>query len=210
MPVRRAPQAEPSSIDGPAGPLESLLEVGDDDTRAAVVCHPHPQHGGTMHNKVAYTLARSFYHCGAAVLRFNYRGVGTSAGSYAQGAGEIDDARAVLAFARERWPDRPVYLGGFSFGAMVALGAAQDAELAALVTVAPAVARIPDTFVRPSCPWLVVQGEDDEIVDARAVARWVERFDPAPELAMLPGVGHFFDGELTRLRELVTGFIETG
>lgn len=210
MSGRRAPRSEPLRIEGPAGPLEALLETAESgDVHAAVVCHPHPQHGGTMHNKVAYTLARSFYHQGAAALRFNYRGVGESAGSYAGGPGEIEDARAALAYLRRRWPDRPTYLGGFSFGAAVALGVAQDEPLAALVTVAPPVARIPADLERPACPWLVVQGENDEIVDTDAVLRWVERFDPVPELAMLPGVGHFFDGELTRLREIVANFLET-
>jgi alpha/beta superfamily hydrolase len=114
----------------------------------------------------------------------------------------------VLSYARRRWPDRPVYLGGFSFGSMVALGVAQGESPAALVTVAPAVDRIPAAFARPACPWLVVQGSDDEIVDATAVERWVERFDPAPDLVMLPGVGHFFDGELTRLREHVSDFLD--
>jgi alpha/beta superfamily hydrolase len=207
--VRRAPQSEDLSIEGPAGPLEALLETGPDgDTHAAVVCHPHPQHGGTMHNKVAYTLARAFYHGGASTLRFNYRGVGRSAGSYAEGPGEIDDGRAVLSYARRRWPERPVYLGGFSFGSMVALGVAQVETPAALVTVAPAVDRIPAAFARPASPWLVVQGSADEIVDAAAVERWVEQFDPAPDLVVLPGVGHFFDGELTRLRELLLDFLE--
>lgn len=192
------------------GPLEGLLETAEDggDTHAAIVCHPHPQHGGTLNNKVAYTLARAFYHSGAAALRFNYRGVGKSAGSYAEGPGEIEDARAVFAYARGRWPGRPIYLGGFSFGSMVALGAARGEALAALVTVAPPVDRIPASFDRPACPWLVVQGEEDEIVDAGAVERWAGRFDPAPDVVMLPGVGHFFDGELTRLRELVMKFLE--
>lgn len=210
MTVKRSPKSEPLSIAGPAGPLESLLEVPDTGvTAVAVVCHPHPQHGGTMHNKVAYSLARSFYHLGAAALRFNFRGVGESAGEYAHGSGEIEDAKAVAAWARERWPEQDLYLAGFSFGSMVALGAAQTLPIKALVTVAPAVQRIPGDFARPSCPWLIVQGDQDEIVASPEVVQWSASFDPQPELVIMPGVSHFFDGQLTPLREAVTRFLQT-
>jgi hypothetical protein len=210
MTVKRSPKSEPLRIEGPAGSLQCLLETPDTAVSAvAVVCHPHPQHGGTMDNKVAYSLARSFYHLGAAAIRFNFRGVGESAGEFAQGCGEIEDAKAVAAWARERWPEQDLYLAGFSFGSMVALGAAQALPIKALITVAPAVQRIPGDFARPSCPWLIVQGGQDEIVASSDVLQWSASFDPQPQLVVMPGVGHFFDGQLTPLREAVTRFLQT-
>jgi alpha/beta superfamily hydrolase len=110
-------------IPGPAGRLEALLEEPEDrePVEAALVCHPHPQHGGTMHNKVVYRLARGLRRCGCVVLRFNYRGVNLSEGAYDHGFGETDDARAALAWLRERYPTLPYTLAGFSFGSRVVL-----------------------------------------------------------------------------------------
>src|SRR5580700_7038099 len=110
-------------LPGPAGRLEALLEEPEDTApaSAALVCHPHPQHGGTMHNKVVYRIARGLRRTGAVVLRFNFRGVNSSEGVYDHGIGEQDDARAALAFLRGRYPDLPYSLAGFSFGARVAL-----------------------------------------------------------------------------------------
>ena len=108
-------------IDGPAGSLEALLEdPGADGRHFAVVCHPHPLHGGTMHNKVVHTLARALQEQGMPTLRFNYRGVGASAGAYDDGRGETEDALAVIAWGRRRWPGAQLVLAGFSFGAFVA------------------------------------------------------------------------------------------
>src|SRR5437016_7496312 len=110
-------------IEGLAGKLEALLEEPDDQTprMAALVCHPHPQHGGTMHNKVVYRIARGLRRAGAVVLRFNYRGVTLSEGQYDRGEGETDDARVALAYLRERYPELPFTLAGFSFGSRIAL-----------------------------------------------------------------------------------------
>jgi uncharacterized protein len=110
-------------VNGPAGRIEALLEEPDDrePVMAALVCHPHPQHGGTMHNKVVYRIARGLRTRGCVVLRFNYRGVNLSAGEYAHGIGETEDARACLRFLRERYPALPFLIAGFSFGSRVAL-----------------------------------------------------------------------------------------
>jgi alpha/beta superfamily hydrolase len=110
-------------IAGPAGKLEALLEEPEDrePLAAAVVCHPHPQHGGTMHNKVVHRLARGLRRAGSVVLRFNYRGVNLSEGSYDHGFGETEDARTALAWLRERYPELPYSLAGFSFGSRVVL-----------------------------------------------------------------------------------------
>ena len=126
-----ASAVEAPIIVGPAGTLEAKLELPQGEPRAtALICHPHPLHGGTMDNKVVYMLARSFLALGAAVLRFNFRGVSASDGSYADGIGEVEDALAVSAWLRERWPDLPQYLGGFSFGAAVAVHAARRSNRA--------------------------------------------------------------------------------
>src|SRR5215217_8109267 len=104
-------------VNGPAGRLEALLEEPEEgvSVEAALVCHPHPQHGGTMHNKVVYRIARGLRRTGCVVLRFNYRGVNLSEGSYGNGEGEMDDARVALAYLRSRYPDLPFTLAGFSF-----------------------------------------------------------------------------------------------
>src|SRR5689334_7134578 len=110
-------------VDGPAGRLEALLEEPEDGSprEAALVCHPHPKHGGTMHNKVVYRIARGLRSAGAVVLRFNYRGVNLSAGEYAHGEGELEDARTALGYLRERYPNLPFTLAGFSFGSRIVL-----------------------------------------------------------------------------------------
>ena len=189
-------------IAGPAGPLEALIEVplNAAPRLAAVICHPHPLYGGTMHNKVVHTVARALRGAGAGTLRFNFRGVGTSAGRHDGGVGESDDALAAVSAARERWPGLPVVLAGFSFGAAVAIAAASRAQPAWLISVAPAVDRVPlEGFVAPACPWLIVQGGADEVVAAATVRQWREFHAGAAHLLELPGVGHFFHGRLHEL-----------
>ena len=205
----RPPLPQQLTIAGPAGGLEALLEepTGAPFARFAVICHPHPQHGGTMHNKVVHTLARVLQEQGVATVRFNYRGVGASGGSYDAGAGETADALAVVAWGRARWPLAALVLAGFSFGAMVSLQASATARPAALISVAPAVTRLEITqLARPHCPWLIVQGDSDEIVDSHAVQAWSQRFSPPPTLRLLPGVDHFFHG---RLHELKSALADT-
>jgi len=210
----RPPRAEPLRIAGPAGELEALLEdpaleLNGTGSRPGfgVICHPHPLHGGTMNNKVVHTVARALQERGLPTLRFNFRGVGSSAGQHDAGSGETADALAVIAFGRGRWPQAPLTLAGFSFGAMVALLAAPQASPARLITVAPAVANVRYSEVQqPPCPWLIVQGEADELVDYRAVGAFAARFTPSPALRLLPGVDHFFNGRLPELRDAVLQF----
>lgn len=125
-----ARRIETHMIAGPAGKLESLLEEPEHEEprEAILVCHPHPRHGGTMHNKVVYRIARGLRKAGAVVLRFNFRGVNLSEGEYAHGVGEVEDARAALAWFRERYPELPYSLAGFSFGSRVALRLGCDDE----------------------------------------------------------------------------------
>lgn len=161
-----------------------------------------------MQNKVVHTLARVMQELGAPTVRFNFRGVGASAGRYDAGVGELEDALAVCRWAREQWRCESLWLAGFSFGSAVALEAAARAAPAALVTVAPPVGRIIVTPVaRPSCPWLVVQGDRDELVDVATVRRWAAAFDEPPTLVELAGAEHFFHGRLGELRDAVRAFL---
>ena len=177
-----SPAAAPASesITGPAGRLEALIEEpapGAGPARlAAVICHPHPLFGGTLHNKVVHTLARTLRSEGAATLRFNFRGVGASEGTHDEGVGETEDALAAVASARARWPGVPLVLAGFSFGGAMAIRAASAAAPAWLITVAPAVDRVSlEPLAVPRCEWLVVQGDADDIVAPDSVVQWMAR-----------------------------------
>jgi alpha/beta superfamily hydrolase len=161
-----------------------------------------------MENKVVHTLARSFLNLGCVSIRFNFRGVGDSAGSYGEGIGEIADAIAVGEWMRSEWPDKPFFLGGFSFGAAVALGASGALDPDGLVTVAPPTSRLPLDYERPDCPWLVVQGDADDVVATDDVIEWLNALEPGPELKILEGAGHFFHGRLIELRDSVVEFFQ--
>ncbi|HEX2493395.1 MAG TPA: alpha/beta family hydrolase [Steroidobacter sp.] len=205
------PRTETLVIPGPAGALEAVLDTpeGSAATHVGIVCHPHPLYGGAMTNKVAHTLARCFNEAGAPAVRFNFRGVGASAGVYGEGYGETDDTLAAIDWAAARWPSARLWLAGFSFGAAVALRAASQRDLARLVSVAPAIRRVDVGDVRrPACPWLVVQGAADELVDPDDVQRWCAGFAPAPDVRMLQGVDHFFHGRLNELRQAVLEWLQ--
>lgn len=208
-PAQRPPRPEILAIPGPGGPLEAIVEdPGGEPPAFAVVCHPHPLYQGTMRNKVVHSVARAANRLGAPAVRFNFRGVGASGGAWDEGRGETGDALAVIEWARRRWPTRPLWLAGFSFGAFVALRAATEARPAALVTVAPPVQRFPlGESPDPDCPWLVVQGEADELVDYREVSAWAEARPTVPRIALLPGTSHFFHGRLAQLQEIVQDFL---
>ena len=190
------------AIDGPAGAIACAIDEPAAAPRGvAVLCHPHPQHGGTMDNKVVQTLARAFLQLGYRVVRFNFRGVGASAGAWDEGRGEVDDALAVIAAHRD--PALPLALGGFSFGGFVAATAATrlaEAERAErLVLVGPATSR----FQVPAVPadTVVIHGEADDVVPLAATLDWAR--PQALPVIVFPGVGHFFHGQLTLLKNQV-------
>lgn len=194
-----APRTTPIGIAGTTGNIEALLEepAGQRVAAFGVICHPHPLGGGTMTNKVVHALARAMQKCGAPTLRFNFRGVGASAGVFDDGAGETQDALAVIAAGRERWPGAALWLAGFSFGSFVALQVCNTARANKLVTVAPPVGRWDFSAISaPQCPWLILQGDADELVDAEAVLAWAAGSPARPEVHLLNGVGHFFHGRL--------------
>jgi uncharacterized protein len=205
-------RVEHLSIARQAGALEAIAEdPGAAGPCYAVVCHPHPLAGGTMDNKVVTTVARALRELGIPTLRFNFRGVGASAGTFDEGVGETADADAVAAWGAERWPGRSLVLAGFSFGAYVALRLAMQRVPRHLITIAPAISLFDVSgLAAPRCPWLVVQGDADDVVDPRAVIDWVNSLDPKPRLVVLPGVGHFFHGRLRDLRDAVIDAIRSG
>jgi len=209
----RAPVSERLSVPGPAGDLQVLIETPQTEASQApaafaVICHPHPLFGGTMDNKVVHTLARAYEECGAPAIRFNFRGVGTSGGSYDEGTGETEDTLAVIEYGQRRWPGAPVWLGGFSFGGAVALRAAAASGPERVVLAAPAIARVDVSSAgTPTCPWLIVQGDADELVPYAEVRDWADALVPTPSFAVLEGAGHFFHGRILDLREAVLSFM---
>lgn len=196
---------------GAIGPLEAVLDFAKEEPREqwanppiAVVCHPHPLHGGTLTNKVAHTVAKAFAELGVTSLRFNFRGVGQSHGSFDQGRGEVDDLLAAVDWLRARHPEAPLWLAGFSFGAFVALSGQAPARAARLLLVAPPVAM----FDFPAeggvnIPWMVVQGESDEIVGPAEVTTWARQQANAPEYVWMDKAGHFFHGRLIELKQRI-------
>lgn len=200
------------SIDGPAGRLEGLVETPPTTYADAVgvICHPHPLYHGTMNNKVVHTIARTVNRLGRPAVRFNFRGVGASEGAYAEAEGETEDALAVIEWARCRWPAAELWLAGFSFGGLVAFKCASRSNPACLVTVAPPIHRFSVAEIRgPTCPWLIVQGEKDELVPSDAVTAWASGVRPAPQLELMEETDHFFHGRLSRLRDVVDTFLRS-
>jgi hypothetical protein len=209
--MSRHPITENLKIDGPAGKLEARVDRPGEGTLegCAVVCHPHPQHGGTMHNKVAHTLARAFVRSGYEVLRFNFRGTEQSEGTFDNGVGELDDALAAIEWMRARHGSYPLWLAGFSFGAAIAVKAAVTTHVDGLISVAPAISRFATGLEsQPQCPWLVVQGDEDELVDIDETVTWFDSLDPGPELLVVNGAEHFFHGRLAELRDAVIEFVK--
>ena len=192
---------------GPVGALECVFDVPEEESErpaTIVICHPHPQHGGTMHNKVVTIIERSMRELGLRTVRFNFRGVGTSEGAFDDGYGETDDLFAVVEWVRRTRPNDQLWLAGFSFGAMVSLKAAQNLALGQLISVAPPVGRYGFTDLpHPACPWLVVQGDEDELVNIDEVRDWSEELEPKPDLVVMEQADHFFHRRLMDLRGLL-------
>ncbi|MEO0422432.1 MAG: alpha/beta fold hydrolase [Pseudomonadota bacterium] len=193
--------AERLTIAGPGGALQLLVESPETDALGVtVVCHPHPLHGGTMDNKVAYTLARTMNLLGRTAVRFNFRGVGESAGTHDDGRGEREDVLAVIKWAAERYPGLPLWLAGFSFGACMAAAAADEAGVEQLVLVAPAADRYGMTEVSVAAPLVLAQGMADDVVSPEAALQWARRQEGEVTVLEFADVGHFFHGAQVSLR----------
>ena len=193
--------AERFVIQGPAGALEMLVNAPEAPRGIALVAHPHPQQGGTLDNKVAYTLAKTFYGLRYAAVRFNFRGVGRSEGVFDDGDGETADAQAALGYARSRFGEMPIALAGFSFGSFVQTRVAATAGAERLVLVGPAVSRIGDAPVPADT--IVIHGEEDDVVALADVLAWA-RPRELP-IIVFPGCGHFFHGRLPQLAQTIAG-----
>ena len=193
-----------SVIPGPGGVLEVAINEPQAEPRGiALVAHPHPLQGGTLDNKVAHTLARTFAGLGYVSVRFNFRGVGKSAGTFDEGAGETDDALAALGFARSEFPAfaaQPPVLAGFSFGSFVQSRVAMTVAPERMVLIAPAVMRFAVEAVPPDT--IVVHGDEDDVVALADVLAWA-RPQQLPVI-VFPGCGHFFHGRLVQLQRLLT------
>lgn len=202
-----ARRIEAHTLAGPAGQLEALLEEPefDEPREAMLVCHPHPAHGGTMHNKVVYRLARGLRRSGAAVLRFNFRGVGRSEGVYDQAVGELEDARAALAWLRDRYPALPYSLAGFSFGSRIILRLGCALEGAArLIAVGFPTWREDNTYLsKCATPKVFVQSTSDEFGPSEALNLLYENFAGPKRLIYIPAEDHFFKGSLEDLEETI-------
>jgi uncharacterized protein len=191
-------------LDAPAGVLEVVYHPVEQAIypRTAVICHPHPLHGGTMNNKVVITLERAFIDKKISVVRFNFRGVGKSAGEYDGGKGELDDLYTIIQWIKKTQNNPSLILAGFSFGAYIAAQAALRYTPELLLSVAPAVHHQDYEHVASlTCPWIVVQGEQDEIVPPEQVFSWVASLPRDINLISFPQTGHFFHGQLLHLRQ---------
>ena len=193
-------------IPGPVGPLEALLDRPTTTVRAAAVFgHPHPLYGGTMHTKGVYQAAKALTRIGVVVLRFNFRGVGRSAGRHDGGAGEMEDYRAGLDYMAAEFPGIPLWAGGFSFGAWIALTVgAEDSRAELLLGIAPPIDRYDFTAVKQSDkPKFLIHGEFDELVPLREVKKFYGELREPKELVIVDAADHLFTGKTLELGEVV-------
>ena len=198
------------TIPGPAGQLEAVLEIPDATPRAiAVICHPHPEYGGTMNNKVVTAVSRALSELNVINLRFNYRGVGNSEGEYAAMKGETEDAHAAIKFIKNEYPDLPLWLAGFSFGTGIVTHIAHDNPPEQLVLIAPPVKRYELKKYTWDCPTVIALGGKDDVVDVDVIKNWQKTLTPAPTFIFFEGAGHFFHGYLIELREALVSALET-
>jgi len=195
------------------GQLEANLREATSRARgAAVVCHPHPLHGGTMHNKAVFRTAQALSEAGFHALRFNFRGVGTSTGSYGEGVDEEEDVRAGLDWLEERFPGLPLLAGGFSFGSRVALRVgAEEERVQALLGLGLAVSLFDYDFLDGTTkPTLIVQGEEDEFGGGAAVAEALSRLEGDITLRRIAGSGHFFHDHFEELQAVIRDYFTSG
>ncbi|HWE74792.1 MAG TPA: alpha/beta hydrolase [Stellaceae bacterium] len=202
-------------INGPAGRLEARYTAAkEDNAPIALLLHPHPQHGGTMNNKVVYTLFHSFLHCGFSALRFNFRGVGRSQGQFDRGEGELADAAAALDWLQATHPNAKVcWVGGFSFGAWIAMQLLmRRPEIGAFIAIAPPAGMFDFSFLAP-CPasGLIVQGDQDQVVPLEATQKMITKLKHQRDITIdhriVKGADHFFYNQLAELGQIVEDYV---
>ena len=197
-------------IAGPAGPLEALLDEPAAAPRAvAVFGHPHPLHGGTMHTKALYQAAKAMPRIGVAALRFNFRGVGRSAGTFDAGPGEQEDFKAAISFVSERFPDLPIWAAGMSFGSWIAMTTgAQDARVSLLLGIAPPVDRYDFDALRTcNLPKFIIHGEADELISIKEIRKFYAQIPEPKELVTIEFANHLFEGKTSMVGEAVEGLL---
>jgi len=197
-------------IPGRAGAIEAMLHIPESDESSltpkaiAVCCHPHPLFGGTMTNKIVHTITKTYCRMGIVTLRFNFRGVGKSEGSHDKGIGESEDLLELCQLLKESWPEQELWLAGFSFGSWVSVNAAREAGAKQLLSIAPPVQYFDFKKEQmPECPWLVLMGEEDDIVEPELVFQWIDEQSNPPELIKFPETGHFFHGKIAQMSKIL-------
>ncbi len=204
--IERVRKIESLFLPGPAGRLEALLEEPEDvaPAEAALVCHPHPQHGGTMHNKVVYRIARGLRSTGSVVLRFNYRGVNLSEGAYADGEGELDDARVALDYLRARYPALPFTVAGFSFGSRIALRLGCGIARRVIAVGFPAAYKDKASLDTCTTPRVFIQSTRDQFGSVQQIESIVAALPEPKQLHLIDAQDHFFAGALDALEAVFT------
>lgn len=197
-------------IAGTCGNIETLVtrpETMTESTPVVVICHPHPLYGGSMTNKVVHILAKTFSELGAVTVRFNFRGVGESEGEFAHGIGEAEDLQLLVTNLRQWLPHSPLWLAGFSFGAYVVARTQAVIKADKLLLVAPPVSMYDfDSLPEIAIPWLVIQGGQDEVIEAGEVKNWVETRLHQPKLCWFETSSHFFHGKLLDVKACLLQF----
>ncbi len=192
-----------------AGKVEAKLHLPREDVipeppkAVAICCHPHPLFGGTMTNKVVHTIAKTFSQMGVPALRYNFRGVGKSEGTHDEGIGESKDLLELCDQVKASWPEQALWLAGFSFGSWVAARCANQAGASQLLSIAPPVQYFDVNNDMADCPWLVLMGEEDDVVDPIEVFNWVDTQHRPPKLIKFAGTGHFFHGQIVNMSKVL-------
>jgi alpha/beta superfamily hydrolase len=203
-----APQEHSQFIRATSGQLElrySPSTAPNQETPVVVISHPHPLGGGSLNNKVVYIMHKAFSQMGCHTVRHNFRGVGKSEGSFDNGQGESDDLQQICHWAQQQHPQSPLWLAGFSFGAYVSLRALKHLPVQRLLMIAPPISLYAQQFQQLdiSVPSLIIQGSDDEIIEANATRDWAFKQPLSPDFYWLSGASHFFHGRLNQLRQLI-------
>ena len=210
MPPKRH-TLKPLFIAGPAGRLQAMHSTPAEGpaTACGLICHPHPQQEGTMHNKVVTAISWAMQAMGWATLRFNYRGVMESEGEYDNQVGEIDDALAAYTFLQQNHPGLPIHVAGFSFGAFIAASVASTQAVGSLVTAAPVVQHSRYEQLAPiHASWLAAVGDADDLVSPEQIESFRATLSKPFDLEVFKETSHFFHGQLIPLREMILGFYQ--
>ena len=191
-------------LKGKAGDIEVLITRPasiSESTPITIISHPHPLYGGSMTNKVVHILAKSFTELKSITVRYNFRGVGQSEGRYDEGIGEANDLQEIVEQLKQWRPQAAIWLAGFSFGAYVTLRAQEYIQAEKLVLVAPPVNMYPfHELAEINIPWIVIQGGEDEVIDASAVKNWISERTNPPQVIWMEDAGHFFHGKLNDMK----------